>query len=369
MKRILQAGLAAALACAVAAPGLTARRVRNTFLYVHDNGTPNQVWSYELGPDGLLEPLAGPPTPTLNGDFNQSGVFGSAVYSARRKLLFTAGSIGVSAFRVATDGELTLVTGSPFAPQAEIQSVAVAEIGKRTYVYGSDPVSQTLHLYLVRADGTLDDDPEFPPFISGGPTGMIVSKKLLLFGMQSGATAGCKIFPNGALLGLTGYDLMFDAPVQAVYPDASGKTFYVPRAGAPTISGYQITDKRAKALRSSPYTSSVTTATGLGSLAVGAGSQVFAFAPPNGGTNDIQAFKRAKNGVLTAAATTQSSGLATLRGGALDPTGKFLVLVDDVSDQLKSFSVNPTTGSLTLVDTETAAFGDDDVNALVFAKP
>ncbi|MGV3722979.1 MAG: hypothetical protein ACO1SX_18935, partial [Actinomycetota bacterium] len=115
MRRVLQVGLIVAMVCAVAAPGLTARR-RNTFLYVHDNGAPNQVWSYELGRDGLLEPLEGPPTSTGNSDFNQAGVFGSAAYSAKRKLLFTTGGSGVSAFRVAADGTLTLVTGSPFGP-------------------------------------------------------------------------------------------------------------------------------------------------------------------------------------------------------------------------------------------------------------
>ncbi|MGV3720496.1 MAG: hypothetical protein ACO1SX_06250, partial [Actinomycetota bacterium] len=252
---------------------------------------------------------------------------------------------------------------------AEMQGVAVAEIGKRTYVYTSDPVSRTFYLYRVQADGSLAHIPEFEPLLPDGPTGLRVVKNLLLFGMRNGATAGCKIFGDGTLLPLPGYDRTFSAPANAVFPDAKGKTFYVPDAATPEVSGFQITAKRAKALRNSPYASNVTTGSGLASMAVGAGSQVFAFAPPNGGTGDVQAFRRAKNGVLTPSMASQSSGLASLKGGALDPTGRFLVVVDDVSDQLKSFSVNQSTGALTLVDTETAAFGDDDVNGLVFVRP
>lgn len=369
MRRVLQVGLIAVMACAAAAPGMTARS-RNTFLYVHDNGTPNQVWSYELGPTGLLEPLEGPPASTGNGDFNQSGVYGSAACSAKRKLLFTTGANGVSAFRVATDGTLSLVAGSPFAPNAATHGVAVVEIGNKTYVYASDSSpSRTFYLYRVLADGSLAHIPEFQALLPDGPTGLRVVKSLLLFGMRNGETAGCRILRNGDLVPLPGYDLAFSAPSNAVYPDAKGKTFYVPDAATAEVSGFQITAKKAKKLRNSPYSSNVTTATGVASMAVGAGSQVFAFAPPNGGVGDVQAFRRAKNGALTPALASQDSGLASLKGGALDPTGRFLVLVDDVSDQLKSFSVNQATGALTLVDTETAAFGDDDVTGLTFVKP
>lgn len=356
------AGLAAVTAA-------SARSGGSTYLYVHDDGAPNQVWSYRFNKDGTLGALGSNPISAQNSAYAAASACDSAAYSAKRKLLFTAGGSGLSVFRVGADGALTLVPGSPFAPQAELRSVAVAEIGKWTYVYASETASDVIHIYGVRSDDTLLHFDDVPVFIPDGPTGIRVVKDVIYFGNQGGQVFGCKILKDGTLRGIPGYTQAVGFPVNTVSVDAKGKLYYVPNTQAPEVIGFQLNGKKAKSLSGSPFASAVTTASGLGGMASGAGSYLYTLAPANGGTNDVQAFKRVKNGNLTAQTPVLSSGLANLRGGALDPTGKYLVLVDDVTDQLKSFSINPKTGALTLVDTETAAFGDNHVNGLVFAKP
>jgi 6-phosphogluconolactonase (cycloisomerase 2 family) len=353
---------------AVLSTAAAARNKGGTYLYLHDDGTPNRVWSYRFNNDGTLDPVANTPTDAQNSAYAAASACDSSAYSAKRKLLFTAGGSGLSVFRVGADGMLSLVTGSPFAPQAELRSVAVAEIGKKTYVYASEPASDVIHIYGVRSDDTLLHFDDVPILVPSGPTGLRVVKDVIYFGNQGGQVFGCKILKDGTLKGIPGYTQTVGFPVNTVSVDAKGKRYYVPNTQAPEVIGFQLSGKKAKALSGSPFASTVTTASGLGGLASGAGNYVYTLAAANGGTNDVQTFKRDKKGNLTAQTPVLSSGLANLRGGALDPTGKYLVLVDDVTDQLKSFSIDPKTGALTLVDTETAAFGDNHVNGLVFAK-
>jgi 6-phosphogluconolactonase (cycloisomerase 2 family) len=270
---------------------------------------------------------------------------------------------------VGEDGALALVDGSPFLPQVELRSVGVADIGKNTYVYASDPASDAIHIYGVASDDTLVHFDDAVVEVPGGPTGIRVVKNILYFGNLEGKTFGCKIRKDGTLLGIAGYTQTVSASVNTVSVDPKGKVLYVPDPAAPRIIGFQLTGKKAKPLSGSPYASMVTSSTGLAGLAAGAGNFLYAFAPPTGGTGDIETFQRAKNGKLTAKTPVLDSGLPNLRGGVLDPTGKYLVLVDDVADQIKSFAIDTRTGALTLVDTETAALSDHQVNGLVFAKP
>jgi len=369
MRQVTRIVLGIGVAGLAVLTGASARPAPSTYLYVHDDGSPNQVWGYRLNANGTLDALAANPVSAQNGAISAASICDSAAYSAKRKLLFTGGNSGVSVFRVGTDGALSLVTGSPFLPQVELRSVGVAEIGNKTFVYASDPAGGAIHTYRVNADATLThfDDALVP--VLAGPTGIRVVKNVIYFGDQGGTAQGCKIHKDGTLGPIPGYTKDVSTTVNTVSVDAKGKLFYVPDPVAPQVIGFQLTGSKAKPLSGSPYASTVTTSAGLAGLASGAGNYLYTFAQTTTGTADVQAFRRVKNGVLTAKTPVIDSGLAGLRGGVLDPTGKFLVLVDDVSDQLKSFSINPSTGALTLVDTEAANFGDHRVNGLVFAKP
>ena len=362
---LLGIGVAGALSASLARA-----QSAGTYLYVHDMGTANQVWRFRLNTNGSLDNL-GAPVSTNNGNLALTGIADSAAYSPKRKLLFTGGNSGVSAFQVAANGSLMLVPGSPFGPQAEMFHVAVAEIGKKVFVYASETISETIHIYEVQSNGTLTPLPggHDLALVLGGPTGIRVIGKTIFFGSRNGKTYGCKIAKDGILTAITGYTKQELTVAPTVSPDPKGKSLYVANTVTPEVLGYKLTGKQAPDLKDAPYAAGVTTGSGLGGLAVGNGSFIFAFAPPNGGTADVAAFKRAKNGILTAAGAAQNSGLPSLRGGTLDPTGQFLMLVDDVADQVKSFSINKTTGALTLVDTEAAAFGDGDVTGLVVVQP
>jgi len=369
MRQVTRIVLGIGVAGLAVLSGASAHRGGSTYLYVHDGGAPTRVWGYRFNSNGTLDPLAANPTSTQNGAFPASAICDSAAYSEKRKLLFTGGTSGVSVFRVGEDGALTLVTGSPFLPQVELRSVGVADIGKNTYVYASDPASGAIHIYGVRSDDTLLHFDDVIVAVLSGPTGIRIVKNIIYFGDQAGTVRGCTIRKDGTLKAIPGYTQDVSSSVNTVSVDAKGKLLYVPNPAAPQVIGFQLTGKKAKPLSGSPYASTVTTSEGLSGLASGAGNFLYTFAPATGGTGDVQAFARAKNGVLTAKTPVLDSGLPNLRGGVLDPTGQFLVLVDDVTDQLKSFAINSTTGSLTLVDTETAAFSDNQVDGLVFAKP
>jgi 6-phosphogluconolactonase (cycloisomerase 2 family) len=155
-----------------------------------------------------------------------------------------------------------------------------------------------------------------------------------------------------------------------VNADPKGKFVYVPDCGDNRVSGFQVNpaDAALTPLAGSPFT--VGPDNTCGGLAVSKKLVMFALGEIADGTNDVQALRRnKKTGVLTKLGGTQSSGTLGASTGGLDPTGRFLAVVGpDGTDQLRSFSINPDTGAISLVDTEPAEFGAD-VTGLVFVRP
>src|SRR5690242_5766545 len=86
------------------------------FLYLYDAGQPAQVFGFKADTTtGGLTPIPGSPFKTndRNGECG-GGACEAAAYSFENHLLFTAGSRGVSVFKVLKSGKLSLVPGSPF---------------------------------------------------------------------------------------------------------------------------------------------------------------------------------------------------------------------------------------------------------------
>src|SRR5947208_591372 len=90
------------------AAGAPLAAARTTVLYVHDSGSSNKVYGYRISPAGTFTPLPG-------SGFGTSNTAGTCIhqcetlaYSARRRLLFATGGSGISVFRVAPNGQLSL---------------------------------------------------------------------------------------------------------------------------------------------------------------------------------------------------------------------------------------------------------------------
>src|SRR5262249_25182953 len=130
-------------------------------VYVHDNGSPNQVFAFKFNSDGTLDPVAGSPFATDNSDDDCGAYCETAGFSANKKLLFASGGDGVTVFKAAAGGGLTLVGGGPFGG-TRLLGLAVVEKGTKTFVYASDFDGDKIFGFQVQSDSTLAALPGSP---------------------------------------------------------------------------------------------------------------------------------------------------------------------------------------------------------------
>ena len=102
------------------------------FVYV-TNEVSNDVSAYRIAENGALRPVAGSPFPT---GMTPGMAPVSVVVDPVGRFVYVAneGSSNVSAYRIAKNGALTPVAGSPFPTGIDSSSVAVDRFGRFVYV-------------------------------------------------------------------------------------------------------------------------------------------------------------------------------------------------------------------------------------------
>lgn len=332
-------------------------------LYVHDNDFPdNRVFAFQWKKDGTLEPVAGSPFSTGDNTSGGSGDFESIAFSPRKRLLAVSSLGGVSVFRVAADGALSVVSGSPFSVVVAA-GVAFVEKGSHTYLYTTAFSSNQVLGFRAAADGTLAPLPGPAAAAGGHPVGITAAKDLLFVANQSGSISAYKVAANGTLNPAPGSP--FDPGgtfIHTVRTDPSGKFVYAADMANTNLYAFKARKPNAAlaALAGSPFADPLG-----GGLAV---SKNWIFSIPLVGKS-VQAFRRSGSGGLTPAGDPQDAASNKVVAGVFDPTGRFLALVDDTNDKVFSYAVNQSTGELTLLDTETPDLGQFHVTGLTIALP
>lgn len=321
------------------------------FVFVHDRGAPNQVYSYKLAANGALTEVAGSPFATGAGASTDcTGHCQTAIYSAPLRLLFVTGSNGISVLTVSATGALAQVPGSPFGtPGVELIGVAVFRKGRNTYVYASDVFGNRIRGFSLTSTRTLVELPG-SPFATGSlPVGLTAVGGFLFGVNQTSATA--RVFRIGKDGALTLTDTTPSLPSSTpfnLYTDPAARFLYVPnnRAAPTNIFGFKL-NKRTGALTAlpgSPFAVTASTASGL----IMAGPYVASMGLLTSVGNELQMFRRLGTGVLQPLGI-YSSGLVGIRSGAA--SGKLLVVASD-NDALRTFRIGRN-GALTTADTKT----------------
>ena len=142
------------------------------FVYTATQGNSSSsgvVWTYRIGSDGSLTPVAGSPFPV--GTFSTS-----LAVDLVRPFLYMANPLSetVSGFRIGKEGALTPVPGSPFAPGSFPSSVAIAPpLGLGRFVYvGNLGNPSTVLGFRIKRDGALTPVPG-SPFLTGNTPGRV----------------------------------------------------------------------------------------------------------------------------------------------------------------------------------------------------
>ena len=373
MYRFLWVLVAGLLACLVEAPPpLAAASGTKTFVYIHDDASPdNRVFGFQFNSNGTLTPLDGSPFSTGDDTTGCGGLCQTAAFSSNRNLLFVGGATGITAFRVDASGGLSRVEGSPFGGELTL-GVASVQRGSRSFVYGSEVTNNRLVGFEVQADDTLAPLRGSPFPTDGEPAGLSAANDLLFTGLLAplevdGKIAAFKVRSDGVLVQAPGspFDIRAVKFIN-VQVEAAGKFVYVNDATNGNLFAFKVNPHNAALtpVAGSPFADVLFDSE---SLAVSKKPILVSLESDDVG---VQAFRRNKSGSLTALGGVQDSGLAHQHGvGAFDPTGRFLVLVDDENDEVRSFSVNQNTGVITPVDTESADLDSQAANGVVFAQP
>ena len=125
------------------------------------------VDAFNIGPTGVLTPLAGSPF------FAPGGL--DVLLSPNGSELFMSGfSSGISVFDVAPDGSLSAIPGSPFPAGLGTDSLAINNSG--TFLYTADVASHSIFALHIGANGALTPVPgsSFPSGALDGPLGVAV---------------------------------------------------------------------------------------------------------------------------------------------------------------------------------------------------
>jgi 6-phosphogluconolactonase (cycloisomerase 2 family) len=381
MQRVLALLAGAVLAGALAgAPRASRAAASPQFLYVHDDGAADRIFGFRLGGTGALTPLTGSPFPMMNSSTECQGPCQTLAFSSRRRLLFTTGHFGLSVFQVAANGVLSEV--GPPVGAAVFLGVAVVERGSKTFVYAAQVDADQIRGFEAQAGGSLVELATSPFPAGENPAGMSATKDLLFAANSNVPVLGgdtisaFKVAMNGSLAAAPGSP--FGAPAsepefQTVNVEPQGRFVYAADASLeePFIFGWRVNMATAAltALPGSPFDDGLDESNG--GLAVSNSPILFAFRfvgfPDE--PDDIQAMRRKGNGKLVQLGPVQNAGLLRADGSALTANGKILAVASSGSDQVRSFSVNQSTGVLTVADTEPAALADDQVTGVIVARP
>jgi len=341
-----------------------------TFLYLHHNLEEPEVLAYRLDAEGSLTALAGSPFAVPGEGITIASNAGTLAFLAERRLLFAATQTGNSVLRVAEDGALTPVPGSPFGGTAAVSGLAVTKRGKRHFVFGAenDVGAKQVRALELGEDDSLDEVPG-SPYPAPNPVSLAIAGTRLICGSFGGAgeVFAFDIGKDGALTSAPGSP--FDVPALAlhVYASPTGKHVYVPHGFDPVAVGLSVKKKAdaLKPLAGSPFATGV--ASGNSGMALSGGNLLFAIGDTGLGLDNAQALRRAKNGALTTLGAPQYLGMDGVWGAALDRKARFLACWSGFADEVRLFSVAGS-GGLTHLQTLPETLNETLVTGGLFAE-
>lgn len=327
------------------------------FAYVANPGD-NNVSAYTIdATSGALTPVAGSPF--------GAGIapFGVAVDRSGKFLYVTnAASNNVSAFTInATSGALTPVAGSPFATGTFPSGVAVDPSGRFLYVVNI--LSNNVSAYTINATTGALTPVAGSPFATGGglnagPNALAIDPSGKFAYVANNGGDGVSAYTinttSGALTPVAGSPFAGFAGPAGVTVDPSGRFVYVANAA-------NITSGSVSALTIDGSSGALTPVAGSPFATGGGGSRGVAVEPAgkfvyvsNERSSTVSAFtiNSTSGALMPVAGSPFASTLPSPFGAdqvAVDPSGKFAYVTNSSSNNVSAYTINPSTGALTLV--------------------
>ena len=167
---------------------------QNNFVYTNDGSVPNTVSAFRVNSDGSLTLIAGSAFLTGGNGVSTDVNPGKITTATREEASFLyAGNNSdatISAFRIVrATGQLIAVPDSPFASGMPIPllnfSLATSPNGR--FLFATDEVSTVVHVFAIHGDGALEETHGSPFALGAFSEGLKVSPngKFLVVGLSS----------------------------------------------------------------------------------------------------------------------------------------------------------------------------------------
>jgi 6-phosphogluconolactonase (cycloisomerase 2 family) len=341
----------------------------NKFFYVPDCEVTGTIYGYSVNTTtGALTALAGSP---FSGHENNAGAF----VHPNGKFLLVEGwansannyNAPVSVYTInATTGALAEVPGSPFAGGGNAYADVTATDPTGRFIFVAMGPSQTntgvlLGYSINLTTGALSPLPGSPYTIGSFPTSVVVDptgKYLYVSNNGSGPTAYTFSINSstGALTqidqqGTQGAGGNYVALATGTAPVTYTPSFaYVTNQTSKSISEFTINDSTGAltAVAGSPLADS----NGPQAVAASPNDKFLYTANSNG---SISEYKVGSTGALTKVSGSPLTGLGNPVSLVVDPTSGFLLVVDQTNKALSSYTINSSTGALSLLNSVSTA--------------
>lgn len=321
------------------------------FLYVANSGS-DSVSAYTINTaSGALTEISGSPFAT---GLTPAGL----AIAASGKFVYTAngGSNDVSGFSLNTStGVLTAISGSPFAAGAKPSAIALAPMDKFAYVTNSS--SNNVSEYTINsATGALTAVSGSPVATGTAPSAVAVdpsAKFVFTSNKNSNDISTFSIGPTGGLTALIpGHNMARKGPAALVVSTGSAPITYTPTfayvanfgLGATAVPAFSVnpTSGELTTLLSSPF------GTGEPERLASAPNGKFLYTANHDGSNTIGEFSiNSTTGALTSLGTAPTGSGQTFV--TVDPTSRFVYTVGGNIDGVFAYLINQTTGVLTKI--------------------
>ena len=305
-----------------------------------------------------LTGCGGATIPSLDGGGNNDGSNDGDGADTHKYFAYVTntGSTNITVYSInAVTGELTEISGSPFATGSYPNSIAIDPTGKFAYVVNKN--SNSVTAYSINADGSLTPintditnssypTGTYPSFGIVDPTG----KFIYVTNTTSDNITAFSIDPvTGALESIGGSPFATSRDPNTVTIDRNSKFAYAANLLSNSISIFSIGTTGALSNKSdvsisvegtqSPYPTSITiTPDGK-----------FAYVPLQGSTKIVAYAIDAANGGLTEISGSPFTIGSASCSIAIDPTGKYAYVANLNTDDVTGYSIHVTTGALTPV--------------------
>ncbi len=339
------------------------------FVYVTNEGE-NNVWAYRIAINGALTPIPGSP-------FGAGSQPNSVAVDPTAKFVYVTNGNDdtISAYRINKNGALTPIPRSPFAAGRNPVSVAVDPRGEFVYVANSSTISTMgVSAYRINKNGALTPIPGspasgfLPEAVAVDPRGefVYVANRNTFLGLPS--VSAYNIGSNGALTPIDPLSGPFDDNrlVLSVAIDPRGKFVYVP--DVQVVYAYSIgTNGALTPLPGSPFPA-------VGGLIGFQGNSVevdptgkFVYVA-NKQENNVWAYSIGTNGALTPLPGSPFPAGPYPLSVALDPTGKFVYVANESDNTVWTYRI-ARNGALTNIPGLTVVAGFDRIGTNLNGYP